>query len=41
MDRYLEVLEWRLNDRDTLHTFHDALARILGTEPLEYRELIR
>ena len=31
MDRYLEELEWRYNNRDNPHIFRDALARIMHT----------
>ena len=40
MDRYLEELEWRFNNRDNPYIFRDALTRIMHTDPLEYRELI-
>ena len=40
MDRYLEELEWRHNNRNNPHIFRDTLARIMHTAPLEYRELI-
>ena len=40
MDRYLEELEWRFNNRDNPFMFRDALRRIMGTNPLEYRTLI-
>lgn len=40
MDRYLEELEWRFNNRDNPYIFRDALRRIMGTSPLEYRTLI-
>ncbi len=40
MDRYLEELEWRFNNRDNPHIFRDALRRIMRTSPLEYRTLI-
>ena len=40
MDRYLEELEWRFNNRDNPHIFRDALRRIMHTDPLEYRRLI-
>ena len=40
MDRYLEELEWRFNNRDNPHIFRDALARIINTDPLEYRDLV-
>ena len=40
MDRYLEELEWRFNNRDNPHIFRDTLARILNTDPLEYKDLV-
>ena len=40
MDRYLEELEWRYNNRDNPHIFRDTLRRIVDTDPLQYRELV-
>ena len=40
MDRYLEELEWRFNNRDNPHIFRDTLARIVNTDPLTYRDLV-
>ena len=40
MDRYLEELEWRFNNRDNPYIFRDALRRIMRTDPLEYRALV-
>ena len=40
MDRYLDELEWRFNNRDNPHIFRDTLARIMNTDPLEYRDLV-
>ena len=40
MDRYLEELEWRFNNRDNPYIFRDALRRIVRTGPLEYKRLI-
>ena len=40
MDRYLEELEWRFNNRKNPHIFPDTLRRILNTDRLRYRELI-
>ena len=40
MDRYLEELEWRFNNRDNPHIFRDTLARIMNTGHLTYRELV-
>ena len=40
VDRYLEELEWRFNNRDNPHIFRDTVARIMNTENLTYRALI-
>lgn len=40
MDRYLEELEWRFNNRNNPYIFRDTLARIMRTDPLLYRELV-
>ncbi len=32
---------WRFNNRLNPHIFRDTLIRILETEPLEYRDLVR
>ena len=40
MDRYLEELEWRFNNRNNPNIFRDTLARIMHTDPLEYKRLI-
>ena len=40
MDRYLDELEWRYNNRKNNHIFMDTLKRIMNTEPLEYRNLV-
>ena len=40
MDRYLEELEWRFNNRNNPHVFPDTLRRIMHTDPLEYRTLV-
>ena len=40
MDRYLEELEWRFNNRENPHIFHDTLVRIMSTGNLTYRELV-
>ena len=39
MDRYLEELEWRFNNRDNPFIFRDLLLRILETDALRYHEL--
>ena len=40
MDRYLEELEWRFNNRDNPHIFRDTLQRIVTTGALPYSDLI-
>lgn len=40
LDRYLEEMEWRFNNRDNPYIFMDTLRRMLGCEHLTYRELI-
>ena len=40
MDRYLEELEWRFNNRDNPNIFNDTLHRIMNTKPMEYKELV-
>ena len=40
LDRYLEELEWRFNNRDNPNIFRDTLKRIMNTKPLEYRKLV-
>ena len=40
MDRYLEELEWRFNNRNNPRIFRDTLRRIVRTDPMTYRDLI-
>ena len=40
LDRYLDELEWRYNNRDNEHIFIGTLRRIVNTNHLEYRELV-
>ncbi len=40
LDRYIEEMEWRFNNRNNPYIFRDTLIRILRTEPLRYRELV-
>ena len=40
LDRYIEEMEWRFNNRGNPHMFRDTLKRILTTDPLRYRELV-
>lgn len=39
LDRYLEEVEWRVNNRNNPHIFRDTLRRMVDTEPLEYEAL--
>ena len=41
MDRYLEELEWRFNNRKNPHIFMDTLRRIVNTDHLTFRELVK
>ena len=40
LDRYLEELEWRFNNRKNPHIFRDALKRIVTTGALPYQDLV-
>ncbi len=40
LDRYIEEMEWRFNNRNNSHMFRDTVKRILATDPLTYRELV-
>ena len=40
LDRYLEELEWRFNNRDNPHIFRDTLIRILNTGNITYQKLV-
>ena len=40
LDRYLEELEWRFNNRNNPHIFRDTLRRIVNTDTLTYRKLV-
>ena len=40
LDKYLDELEWRFNNRDNPWLFRDTLLRLLRAENLEYKELI-
>ena len=40
MDRYLEELEWRFNNRNNPNIFLDALRRIMNTGNLPYKKLV-
>ena len=41
LDRYIEEMEWRFNNRNNPHMFRDTVKRILDTDPLRYRELVK
>ena len=40
IDRYLDELEWRFNNRKNPYLFQDTLRKLIGSRNLEYRELI-
>ena len=40
LDRYLEELEWRFNNRDNPQIFHDTMKRIVNTGTLTYKKLV-
>ena len=40
LDRYLEELEWRYNNRNNPNIFPDTLKRILTTDTLTYKDLV-
>lgn len=40
LDRYLEELEWRFNNRDNPYIFRDAMRQIVHADTLTYRELV-
>ena len=40
IDRYLEELEWRFNNRNNPHICRDTIARIMNTDLLQYRKLV-
>jgi len=39
LDRYLDELEWRFNNRDNPFLFRDTLLRMLNADNIEYEEL--
>jgi len=40
LDRYLEELEWRFNNRENPYIFRDALRKIVHADTLTYKELV-
>ena len=40
LDRYLEELEWRYNNRNNPQIFHDTMERIVNTGTLTYQKLV-
>ena len=41
LDRYVEELEWRFNNRENPHIFMDTLRRIVNTDHLTFRALVK
>ena len=41
LDRSLEEMEWRFNNRNNPYMFRDTVKRILTTSPLRYREIVK
>lgn len=41
LDRYIEEMEWRFNNRNNPHVFRDTVKRLLSTPPMTYRELVQ
>ncbi len=41
LDSYLDELEWRFNNRNNEYLFRDTLLKLIRSENLEYRELIK
>ncbi len=39
LDRYLDELEFRFNNRDNPYLFRDTLLRLIASDNLEYKEL--
>ena len=40
LDRYLEELEWRFNNRENDHIFRDTLERIMNTGAMPYKKIV-
>jgi transposase-like protein len=40
LDRYLDELEWRFNNRDNPYLFRDTLLKLLSADTLKYKQLI-
>jgi transposase-like protein len=40
LDKYLDELEWRFNQRENPFLFRDTMKRLLASEKMEYKELI-
>ncbi len=41
LDRYLDELEFRFNNRNNPYLFRDTLLRLLASSNLEYKELTK
>ena len=40
LNRYIEEMEWRFNNRDNPYMFRATIRRILNTDPLRYKDLL-
>ena len=40
LDRYIEEIKRRFNNRSSPHVFRDTVKRVLASDPLRYRELV-
>src|SRR5207253_3574324 len=38
---YLQEFEWRLNNRSNPHSFRDTMLKLLTSENIEYKQLIK
>jgi transposase-like protein len=41
LDRYLDELEFRFNNRNNPYLFRDTLLKLIASDNLEYKELIK
>lgn len=41
LDAYLDELEWRFNNRENPYLFRDTLLKLINSDNLEYKELVR
>lgn len=40
LDRYIEEMEWCINNRDNPYMFRDTVRRIIRTDPLRHKDLV-